>query len=269
MINYTERLTILMRDIVARVPTLSFIDMNEILVFARFGRADADGAFATCHSLNLPVSEPGHYFWRDPVTGRTTKRSEWFVMKSPRVEVEGRRISYLISFSLPRFCEQTLARSRKADLYPAHEPWVAKLDTVVHELYHVNPHETGIRRVERSDGSPSRQAHSPAFFETVARMVRAYLATRPDPRVYQFLQDDFAQLIARHGILAGTTFRSYPSFPQRYIEPMAKQPRTEDGVKIEPIRPLRRAIHYSERDLALRVFRRTSCQPAGRGTAAA
>ena len=41
MINYTEHLTLLMRDVVARVPTLSFIDMADVLVFGRFGRADA------------------------------------------------------------------------------------------------------------------------------------------------------------------------------------------------------------------------------------
>jgi len=39
MMNYTEALTILMQDIVARVPTLSFIDIGDVLVFARFGRS--------------------------------------------------------------------------------------------------------------------------------------------------------------------------------------------------------------------------------------
>jgi len=47
MINYTERLTLLMQDIVARVPTLSFIDPADVLVFARAGRSTAEGAFAT------------------------------------------------------------------------------------------------------------------------------------------------------------------------------------------------------------------------------
>ena len=65
MINYTERLTLLMQDIVTRVPTLSFIDMADVLVFARSGRSNAEGAFATCHCLSLPPSEPGYYFWRD------------------------------------------------------------------------------------------------------------------------------------------------------------------------------------------------------------
>ena len=72
-----------MRDIVSRVPALSFINMDDILVFARFGRLHTDGAFATCHCLSLPPSEPGYYFWRDRATGAMTRRSEWFVTKSP------------------------------------------------------------------------------------------------------------------------------------------------------------------------------------------
>ena len=51
MINYTEHLTLLMRDVVARVPTLSFIDIDDVLVFGRFGRSEAEGPFATCHCL--------------------------------------------------------------------------------------------------------------------------------------------------------------------------------------------------------------------------
>ena len=72
MINYTERLTVLMQDVVSRVPALSFIDMRDVLVFARAGRSNAEGAFATCHCLTLPASEPGYYFWRD----RTTRRAD-------------------------------------------------------------------------------------------------------------------------------------------------------------------------------------------------
>jgi len=40
VINYTEHLTQLMQDIVLRVPALSFIDISEVLVFARFGDVD-------------------------------------------------------------------------------------------------------------------------------------------------------------------------------------------------------------------------------------
>ena len=54
MINYTERISLLMEDIVSRVPTLSFIDMSKVLVFARGGRTHAEGAYATCHCICLP-----------------------------------------------------------------------------------------------------------------------------------------------------------------------------------------------------------------------
>jgi len=181
MINYTDRITQLMRDIVGRVPTLSFINVDDVLVFARAGRSDAEGAFATCHCLNLPTSEPGYYFWRDRDTGRITRRSEWFVTKSPTVTIAERKIKYLVSFTLPRFCDQNLDRSRKERFYRrTSDAWIAKLDTVIHELYHIDPEQNGIRRIDRGDGTYSSQCHSPQFFEQVAAMVGEYLDTHPD-----------------------------------------------------------------------------------------
>ncbi|MGH9173716.1 MAG: hypothetical protein ACRD1H_05145, partial [Vicinamibacterales bacterium] len=136
MVNYTGHLNLLMHDIVARVPELSFIDLSRVLVFARPGRSSADGAYASCHCLGLPASEPGYFFWRDNQTGAITRRTEWFVTKSPEVSFDGRPMNYMISFALPRFTDQTLSRSRKRSLYPnGTADWVAKLDTVVHELY--------------------------------------------------------------------------------------------------------------------------------------
>ena len=64
MINYTEHIRLLMSDIVLRVPRLSFIDMSRVLVFARLDVL-REGAYATCHCVCLPPSEPGYYFWRD------------------------------------------------------------------------------------------------------------------------------------------------------------------------------------------------------------
>src|SRR5688572_20876122 len=254
MINYTERIALLMEDICRRTPRLSFIDLKEVLVFGRFGRSDADGAFATCHCLTLPESEPGYYFWRDRSTGQLTRRSEWFVTKSPQVSIGPRQIKYLISFVLPRFCDQTLERSRKADLYPADAPgWIAKLDTVIHELYHIDPDETGIRRVARADGTHSPRSHGPLFYEQVADMVRSYLETNPDPQLYTFLEDDFAALTDRFGGVTATTFRNFPSFPQRYMEAVDAPP-VDPSIKIEPLKPPTQPILYTERDLYVRQF---------------
>jgi len=115
MLNYTEQIWRLMNDVVSRVPKLSFIDPQELFVFARYGRAGADGAFATCHSLNLPNSEPGYYFWRDRATGSLTRRSEWFVTKTPEVRIEGNQIKYLISFL---FCKIVFMSELKGDDLP-------------------------------------------------------------------------------------------------------------------------------------------------------
>jgi hypothetical protein len=254
MINYTERIALLMEDVVRRTSRLSFIDLREVLVFGRFGRTDAEGAFATCHCLTLPESDPGYYFWRDRTTGELTRRSEWFVTKSPEVSIGQRRIKYLISFVLPRFCDQTLERSRKADLYPEGTPgWIAKLDTVVHELYHIDPDETGIRRVARADGTHSPRSHGAGFYEEVAEMVRAYLSSNPDRSLYGFLEDDFAGLTTRHGGVVATTFRNFPSFPQRYMQALDTPP-LDPAIKIEPLKQLTQPVVYTEDDLHIRQF---------------
>jgi hypothetical protein len=257
MLNYTEQIWRLMHDVVERVPKLSFIDTQELFVFARHGRMGADGAFATCHSLTLPESEPGYYFWRDRATGTVTRRSEWFVTKTPEVRIEGNRIKYLISFVLPRFCEQTLAYSRKAEFYPADvDRWVAKLDTVVHELYHIDPQAQGLRKFLAADGTRVERSHGPGFHEQVADMVLSYLASNPDPHRYEFLKYDFDGLRARYGRVVCTTFRNFPSFPQRYVEPLAEQPSEPlaAGVPVEPIRRCTQPSLYTEQDLAFREF---------------
>ena len=262
MINYTEQLTLLMHDIVARIPALSFIDVGDVLVFARHGRSNAQGAFATCHCLTLPPSEPGYYFWRDRSTGRITRRSEWFVTKSPNVTLGTRQMKYLISFVLPRFCDQSFDRSRKERFYPGvDDPWIAKLDTVIHELFHIDPELKGIRRLDRGDGTYSPQCHSPRFFEQVAGMVTAYLDTCPDPAVYDFLRHDFSTLDARYGGIAGTSFRTSPSYPQRFIERLSVQPVAEGElaqVGLEPVRTGRQPTRYTEDDLYVREFTRTT-----------
>ena len=163
----------------------------------------------------------------------------------------------MISFALPRFCDQSLDRTRKERFYPGAEPWLAKLDTVIHELYHIDPDHSGIRRIERQDGTYSANCHGHQFFEQVADMVAAYVDTGPDPAVYDFLRYDFDALDQRYGGVVATTFRTFPSFPQRYVERAELQPVCEGddaGVVIEPLRLQQLPTLYTERDLQLRQF---------------
>ena len=256
MINYTERISLLMEDIVARVPTLSFIDMRRVLVFARAGKIGTEGAYATCHCLCLPPSEPGYYFWRDRKTGQLTRRSEWFVTRSPEVRIGTQPVDYMVSFSLPRFCDQSLSRSRKRVHYANQPNWVAKLDTIIHELYHIDPERPGIRRMERADGTYSANCHGRRFFEDVVTMVRGYVDSNPDPAVYDFLKDSFDEITARHGGLVGTTFRSFPSYPQRYAEALDPQPAIDNDMacRVEPLKTARVSTRFDENDLVIRQF---------------
>ena len=242
-----------MQDVVARTPRLAFIDLSEVIVFGRFGRSDAEGAFATCHCLTLPETEPGYYFWKDRDTGELTRRSPWFVTKSPLVRIGTKQIKYLISFVLPRFCDQSLERSRKADLYPSGQSWLAKLDTVIHELYHIDPAETGIRAVQRADGSRSPRTHAPCFYEDVSEMVHSYIASSPDPQLYEFLQYDFSELNSRFGGVVATTFKNFPSFPQRYMETV-DLPAPDPCVRVEPLKAASQPVIYTEADLHVRQF---------------
>jgi hypothetical protein len=132
---------------------------------------------------------------------------------------------------------------------------VAKLDTIVHELYHVDPTRCGIRRILRADGSLSPYAHSPEFFTDVAHMVRGYLATGPDPAVYDFLREDFTGLTAKYGGMVGTTFKGFPSYPQRYTEVASDQPELRDlPVRIEPLKRPALQTRYTSDDLYVRQF---------------
>jgi hypothetical protein len=258
MINYTERLFLLMRDIVARVPTLSFIDMSRVLVFARAGRTAAEGAYATCHCICLPPSEPGYYYWRDRDTGRLTRRSEWFVTKSPQVRFGTVPVDYMVSFALPRFSDQILARSRKQVHYKGQPNWVAKLDTIVHELYHIDPERPGIRRMERADGTYSANCHGDRFFADVVEMVNQYLDSKPDPQLTDFLRHNFDDLTSKYGGIVGTTFRAFPSYPQRYTEVLDPQPPAPPDVhcRVEPLKLPHVVTAYTEADLVTRHFLR-------------
>jgi hypothetical protein len=254
MINYTDRLSALVRDIVSRVPRLSELNPDELLIFGRYGRSGAAGAYATCHCLTLPPTDPGYYYWCDTQSGQMTRRSEWFVTKSPQVSINGRPVHYLISFVLPRFCDQVLDQSRKRRFYPGAPSWVAKLDTIVHELYHVDPKRTGLRRIERRGGGLASTLHGPTFLADVATMVRQYLDNGAEPRAYDFLRYGFEELSERFGPVTATTFRTFPSFPQRYVETLNAQPPTPPCACIQPIRQPQLQTVYTERDLETRLF---------------
>ena len=256
MFHFTDALSRLIADIILRVPALEHVRPERTLVFARRGRSGADGPNATCHCLTLPTSEPGYYFWSDASTGALTRRSPWFVTRSPDVVINGTNIEYMISVALPRFSDQVSRRKLERYADAGLPPWVVRLDTVVHELYHIAPDAHGLRRLPRPDGTMDPRMHPPRFFDDVKRLVCAYLATDPDPEVLEVVRHDFAALVERHGTVSGTTFRD-ASYPQRYVHVLADQP-SEPDVLVEPFKDQPGRASFTEADLVVRNFTRAA-----------
>jgi hypothetical protein len=155
-----------------------------------------------------------------------------------------------------------LGRSRKERFYRrATDAWVAKLDTVIHELYHIDPEQKGIRRIEREDGTCCAHSHGPRFLANVAEMVSQYLDTSPQPSTYDFLKHDFDTLEALYGGVTGTSFRPFPSYPQRFQERLAEQPACSPeltAVDVEPWREPTPRASFCDDDLHVRQFLRAS-----------
>jgi hypothetical protein len=252
MFHFTDALSRLIADIGQRVPGLAHVRPERTLVFARRGRTGADGPNATCHCLTLPTSEPGYYFWADADTGAITRRSPWFVTRSPEVVVHGTPVEYMISVGLPRFADQV--GRRKLERYAGLPPWVVRLDTVVHELYHIAPDATGLRQLARADGTLDQRSHPPRFFDDVRDLVLAYLETAPSADVLEVVRHDFATLQARHGHVVGTTFRD-GTYPQRYVHVLDTQPSDPD-VRVDPFKDTPGRAAFTEADLVMRDFSR-------------
>ena len=130
----------------------------------------------------------------------------------------------MISFALPRFCDQQLSRSRKQVHYAGAPNWVAKLDTIVHELYHIDPERRASAAWRRPTEPTPPIATAASSSRTSSRWSTSTWRPSPIRRSYEFLEYDFEELTARYGGVVGTTFRSFPSYPQRYTEVLQPQP---------------------------------------------
>ena len=68
---------------------------------------------------------------------------------------------------------------------------------------------------------------------------------------------DFDELGGQYGGIVATTFRNFPSYPQRYMEPL-QEPPSDPVVKIEPLKPLTQPAIYTSDDLHVRQFTETT-----------
>lgn len=175
-IDVISALRTVCEDLTVRVPGFGHVQMERVaLSFSQARRDSRHGMLAKLTPLRFEGGE------------LTTFRNgqSWTIQ---RLYCGACEQWYILSVYLPRFFDL---------------PFEEKLNTLVHELYHISPQFNGdIRRF-----TGRCYAHSSdhrAYDETVEQLTRQYLRRRsPRSKLLQFLHHDFATLRQAHGSVYG------------------------------------------------------------------
>jgi len=176
-LDFTLHMRTLCGDITARLPEFRHIDMPRVAIrVCQTRKPVMHGVHASLTPLRFPGGE------------RTLlRRGRAWAIQQVR-DGSGREMLYLLSFYLPRFCNQ---------------PFADKLATIVHELWHIGPHFDG--DVRRLPGRCFAHGHSEkAFHREMGDVAQQWLAQSAAAELYAFLQFDFRELRRRFGTVVGT-----------------------------------------------------------------
>jgi hypothetical protein len=176
MFDYPRHMLSLINDISRRCDAFAHIDVERIAVgISRSRNRKRHGLMAKL----MPLKFQGGLS-----AGRLGDDSYY---EMPRLTHDGREILYVIYFCLPRF--QNLG-------------FKAKVTTVFHELYHMNPDFNG--DIRRFPGRFYQHSHSEKDYDrTVERFAREYLGVPASGEFTQFLKLNFEELSRVHGEVGG------------------------------------------------------------------
>ncbi len=161
---------------VARLPELSHVDLGRVAIsLCQTRRNVSHGLYAALTPLRFEAG----------ARQKTLDGRRYGV--EPVCDASGREYLYILSFYLPRFLNTSLEE---------------KLSTVLHELWHISPEFDGDLR--RHDGRCF--AHGPSQRDYDAQMdqlAQRWLALDPPAYLYEYLAEDFENLVAEHGAVVG------------------------------------------------------------------
>jgi predicted metallopeptidase len=178
-LNLTRSMERLIVDIVARVPELSHIEPERVLVCVASTRSGGvHGTYAKIHPLRFRGGE-------SVMASRCGMKKVRYIM--PAVTRKGVDMLYIVYFLLPRFLNLTLRE---------------KLITIIHELYHISPEFDGdIRRFPGKNyahGSSRKR-----YNDTMSQLAERYLQAFDDESLVSFLEGDMAAIRTRHRVIVG------------------------------------------------------------------
>jgi predicted metallopeptidase len=179
--DFTLHVRRVCEDMVTRLGELRHIDLSRVAVsFCQTRKAVAHGMYASLTPLRF-----------DGGATETFRRGRrWRIERL--ADASGREMLYILNFYLPRFLDLSFH---------------AKLDTVVHELWHIGPRFDGDLR--RFNGRCYAHGGSQKRYDAHAdRLAARWLSLGPPPSLYEFLEHDFRSLLRRHGRIFGRRVRT-------------------------------------------------------------
>jgi predicted metallopeptidase len=175
--DFSARIAALCADIARRCPELRHVRTEQI----HFGITRA--------------RSPGRYGLQAKITpmrfqnGSLTRRRRGRLYQVQQYWINGVEMLYLMTFCLPRFLKQSFEE---------------KFITIFHELYHISPNFDGDLR--RHEGRYCVHTHSQKKYDShMDLLAKSYLASRPDPALFQFLRLEIEHLLREHGALVGSS----------------------------------------------------------------
>ena len=174
--DFTGRMREICADMVARLPELSHIDLDRVVVgFRQARKRVGHGLFASLTPLRF-------------AGGLSTTIRRGRPVRIERVlDRQGREMLYVLNFYLPRFMDQSFRE---------------KLITILHELWHISPTCDGdIRR--HAGRCFAHTASQKKFDAEMDLLAQRWLSLAPPEELWGFLTGGIDDLVARHGRIVG------------------------------------------------------------------
>lgn len=181
--NYTASLVKVCEDVCFRVPSLSHIDISQVAVsFSQTKHAEPYGTFASITPLRF----------QNGMQVIDRRGRQWTLQRC--FHPDGREYLYILYFYVPRFIELKLSQ---------------KLETIIHELYHISPEFNGDLR--RFPGRCfAHGASQKKYDETVRKMTDYWLKQNPPSETWDFLRYNYREL----EMIKGKPFGSRIAMPK-------------------------------------------------------
>ena len=178
--NLTDEIAFLTHLLAQRVPDLAHIQPGRILHGVSQARSRSRyGVYAQCHALRFKhgsrelISRGWKFVW-------------------PEIRVSGQEVLYYITYFLPRFLDQ---------------PPQERLNTLLHELYHISPKFNGDLR--RFNGRNEFHGSGSDDFDGEVARLGAKVAREIDIERFQFLKLSFEELSTRFGAVVGNKLKRF------------------------------------------------------------